>query len=156
VVEDDNHQATNGHGLFDDSDDDSEIVDSLPNETKGGGGLEKSTSSTKDLFGDSDDDQSGNDEDRKGTFKPDATKATITSMDLFGDSDEDDIEVAYGATKPTSEESKKEPPATSNDLFGDTDEDSDAEPSTNSAKRPNESRIAELDGGGQPNKKARL
>lgn len=150
LVDDDEVAGGGTHGLFDDSDDDSDAGTPAKN-SAGASGPERGTPSQSDLFGDSDDSDGGAVVGVGSSVGPLAEKKKEDAKGLFGDSESDD-DVEFEASEADKGDSK--PAATSKDLFGDSDEDSDEELVPTVAKRDNDDSKGEDNE--QPTKKRRL
>jgi RNA polymerase-associated protein CTR9 len=126
-LEIDGSGAAGAHGLFDDSDDESDFgKQAADGKEAGAGSGARSAPSQSDLFGDSDDSE----DEAKRVSQGQAEQKS----DLFGDSD-DDVEFDSPAAKPSA---TSKPAAASSELFGDTDEESDEELVPAGTKRGNE------------------
>jgi RNA polymerase-associated protein CTR9 len=133
------------HGLFDDSDDESDAGTPAKGDNELSSAA-KGTPSQSDLFGDSDD----SDDEAKGVDDR-AEKNKEDAKGIFEDSDDD---VEFGASGAENEKGDSKPAASSKDLFGDSDEESDEELVPTATKRGNEESNGE--DSAQPMKKRRL
>lgn len=144
LVEDEAAAAAK-HGLFDDSDDDSDVGTQSQFKKGQVSSTEKNAPSQSDLFGDSED--SADEAATDGA--PSTEKKKEDTKGLSGDSDSD---VEFETSRKDDGDSK--PAATSKELFGDSDEESDEELVPAGAKRGNVE--SKGDDSEQPAKKRRV